>query len=98
MSLTSAPVTPCSCPDGWKPEGWAYCAECYEGQIERLRAALEPFAKIANFCHPRHRDSRPFIFGFDTAIAQRLTIGDLRSAAAALSSSDRAKNNEQERQ
>jgi hypothetical protein len=44
MSLTSAPVIPCSCADGWKPEGWAYCAECYEGQIERLRAALAPFA------------------------------------------------------
>lgn len=37
MSLTSAPVVPCSCAEGWKPEGWAYCADCYEGQIERLR-------------------------------------------------------------
>lgn len=39
-SETSAPVVPCSCAEGWKPEGWAYCADCYEGQIERLRAAL----------------------------------------------------------
>jgi hypothetical protein len=55
----------------------------------RLRAALEPFAKMANFCHPRHRDARPFIFGFDTAIAQRLTVGDLRRAAEAISPADR---------
>lgn len=37
MTLTSAPVVPCSCAEGWKPEGWAHCADCYEGQIERLR-------------------------------------------------------------
>ncbi len=36
--MTSTPVVPCSCAEGWKPEGWAYCAECYEGQIERLSA------------------------------------------------------------
>lgn len=36
QSLTSAPVVPCSCAEGWKPEGWAYCADCYEGQIDRL--------------------------------------------------------------
>jgi hypothetical protein len=40
MSLTSAPVVPCSCAEGWKPEGWAYCAECYEGKIERLRELI----------------------------------------------------------
>jgi hypothetical protein len=49
MSRTSAPVVPCSCAEGWKPEGWAYCAECYDGQIERLRAAeQEAFQKYVD--------------------------------------------------
>lgn len=47
MRLTSAPVVPCSCADGWKPEGWAYCAECYEGKIERIRSEIiEECAKV----------------------------------------------------
>lgn len=85
MSRTSAPVVPCSCAEGWKPEGWAYCAECFEGKIERLRAALTPFAAIAEFVTETQRDSRPVIFGMDNMIAQRLTIGHLRAARAALS-------------
>jgi len=68
------------------PNAAADRIEELENEVERLRAALEPFAKMANFCHSRHRDSRPFIFGFDTAVAQRLTVGDLRRAVAALSS------------
>ncbi len=50
-----------------------------------MRAALEPFAKLAEFVTETQRDSRPFIFGMDNVIAQRLTIGDLRRAKAALS-------------
>jgi len=50
MSLTSAPVIPCSCADGWKPEGWAYCAECYEGQIERLHAEKLELANHIDGC------------------------------------------------
>jgi hypothetical protein len=46
--------------------------------------ALRPFAVLADMAHKDHRDSRPFIFAFDTAVAQRLTIGDLRRAKAAL--------------
>lgn len=41
MVTSSAPVVACSCAEGWKPEGWAYCAECYEGKIERLNRDLE---------------------------------------------------------
>jgi hypothetical protein len=48
MSRTSAPIVPCSCADGWKPEGWAYCAECYEGKIERLHTALEDVIRDIN--------------------------------------------------
>lgn len=54
MSMTSAPVVPCSCAEGWKPEGWAYCAECYEGQIERLR---EQLADTKDDYLRRHRDA-----------------------------------------
>lgn len=51
-----------------------------------LREALEPFAKLAEFVSPNHRDSRPIIHGLDTCIAERLTIGDLRRAHAAIRS------------
>lgn len=38
----SEPVTSCpGCPEGWRPLDKKYCAECYEGKIERLRHALE---------------------------------------------------------
>ena len=50
----------------------------------KVREALEPFAKLADMAHEDHRDSRPFIFAFDTAVAQRLTVGDLRRAREAL--------------
>jgi hypothetical protein len=49
-----------------------------------MREALEPFAKLAELAHTGHRDSRPVIYGFATSKAERLTIGDLRRAAAAL--------------
>lgn len=58
-------------------------------EIERQRNALAPFAKLAAVAHPDHKDSRPFIFAFDTAIAQRLTIGDLRRAGVAISQASR---------
>jgi hypothetical protein len=36
------PVTPCpTCPEGWCPLDKEHCADCYEGQIERLRGALK---------------------------------------------------------
>lgn len=40
MSRTSTPVVPCSCAEGWKPEGWLYCVDCYEGKIDRLEKQL----------------------------------------------------------
>jgi hypothetical protein len=37
----SEPVEPCpTCPEGWKPLDKEHCAECYEGQIERLRSVI----------------------------------------------------------
>lgn len=49
--------------------------------------ALRPFAKLAEFITEAHRDSRPAVLGLDNVIMQRLTIGDLRKAKAALKSS-----------
>lgn len=38
----SEPVVPCTgCKGGWKHPGNRFCAECYEGQIELLRNALD---------------------------------------------------------
>lgn len=38
----SEPVIPCpTCPEGWRPLDKEHCASCYEGQIERLREAIE---------------------------------------------------------
>ena len=71
-------------------ESCARHLELAADEIDRLRAelasarkALEPFAKMAELSHQGHKDSRPIIFGFDVAVAQRLTIGDLRAARAA---------------
>jgi Lar family restriction alleviation protein len=52
---------------------------------EAMQAALEPFAKLADLAVEGHRDSRPIIHGFAVSIAERLTIGHLRAARAALS-------------
>jgi hypothetical protein len=51
---------------------------------EALREALKPFAKLAEFVSDDHRDSRPIIHGLATSLAERLTIGHLRAARAAL--------------
>jgi hypothetical protein len=48
------------------------------------REALAPFAKLAEYVSENHRDSRPVIHGLAVVIAERLTIGDLRRAKAAL--------------
>lgn len=38
----SEPVVPCpSCKEGWKPVEAKHCSECFEGQIELLRNALD---------------------------------------------------------
>jgi hypothetical protein len=38
----SEPVIPCpTCPEGWRPLDKEHCADCYEGQIERLRTEIE---------------------------------------------------------
>lgn len=58
--------------------------------VADVSSALEPFAKLADVAHQDHRDSRPFIFAFDTTVAQRLTIGDLRKARAALTGEDKS--------
>lgn len=58
-------------------------------RVSVLEEALAPFAKLAALAHTNHKDSRPFIFAFDTAIAQRLTVGDLRRAGVALSQAQR---------
>jgi hypothetical protein len=69
MSLTSAPVVPCSCAEGWKPEGWAYCAECYEGKIERLRADAARYQYLKTCCsyfyHESHNPPSPREFGIE---------------------------------
>jgi hypothetical protein len=52
---------------------------------EALRKALEPFAQLADLAHRDHRDSRPILYGMDAVLLQRLTIGHLRAAKAALS-------------
>jgi hypothetical protein len=59
-------------------------------EIERLRKALEPFAKLAEFVADNHRDSRPIIHGLCISLAERLTIGDLRSAQSAMSPANQA--------
>jgi hypothetical protein len=53
-------------------------------EIERLRGALAPFAAVAKFVTETQRDTRPIIFGMDNVIVQRLTVGHLRGAHAAL--------------
>jgi hypothetical protein len=60
-------------------------------EVYRLRGALEPFAKLAEFISENHRDTRPIIYGLDPAQAGRLTIGDLRRAAKALSPAERGR-------
>ena len=52
--------------------------------VQEAIEALKPFALLAEVAHKDHRDSRPVIFAFDTAVAQRLTVGDLRRAAHAV--------------
>lgn len=38
----SEPVAPCpTCPEGWRPLNKEHCPDCYEGQIERLKANIE---------------------------------------------------------
>jgi hypothetical protein len=73
------------------PTGCCYGNTMVEAadEIERLRAALAPFSDIAQFVTETQRDSRPIIFGMDSVIAQRLTIGHLRSARTALASAER---------
>lgn len=51
---------------------------------EKLEAALRPFSDIAQFITETQRDTRPIVFGMDNVVAQRLTIGHLRAARAAL--------------
>lgn len=53
--------------------------------IAALEAALKPFARLAEFVTETQRDSRPVVFGMDNVVAQRLTIGHLRAARAAIS-------------
>ena len=39
---------PCpGCAEGWRLVGDMYCAECYDGQIERLRKALREIDAVA---------------------------------------------------
>ena len=54
--------------------------------VPDLIAALEPFAALAELAAEEHKDSRPLIYGFDSALSSRLTIGHLRAAHAAIAS------------
>jgi hypothetical protein len=54
------------------------------GYIADLEAALKPFADIAQYVVETQRDARPLTFGMDNVIVQRLTIGHLRKARAAI--------------
>ena len=45
-------VIPCpTCPEGWRPLDKEHCADCYEGQIERLRNALREIAELYQGVH-----------------------------------------------
>jgi hypothetical protein len=48
-----------------------------------MRAALEPFAKLADLVSDRSRDLRPIVYGLEREHLERLTVGDLRRAKAA---------------
>lgn len=78
-------------PTDWFLEAGRAHTKCMllTAEIERLRVALAPFATIAAFTVETQRDSRPLIFGMDNVILQRLTIGHLRAARAALSPAER---------
>ena len=42
--MTTLASEPCpGCAEGWRLSGDLFCAECYDGKIERLRKALKPF-------------------------------------------------------
>lgn len=53
--------------------------------LDAMREALKPFADLAAFITEAQRDSRSIIFGMDNVVLQRLTVGHLRAAKAALS-------------
>jgi hypothetical protein len=59
------------------------CPLCLQAEIERLRAALEPFADYAPPLPSEMPDDFRITLGSDTAKRQ-LTIGDCRRAARAL--------------
>lgn len=49
-NMAGEPVEPCpSCPEGWRPIGTQHCADCYEGQIERLRGALKEAERFMSY-------------------------------------------------
>ena len=54
-------------------------------RLAGARKALEPFASLTDLAAIGHKDSRPFIYAFDSVIGSRLTVGHLRAAKAALS-------------
>ena len=67
---------------GWSIEA-EWCAEA-ANEIERLREALQPFAKVlkGNWSHQSNEMLMSFGFGEDKRL--ELTLGDFRNASAAL--------------
>lgn len=55
----------------------------------QLRAALEPFANLAEHIFEGHKDSRPILYGIGETALRQVTIGDLRRAKSALTDETR---------
>lgn len=49
------PVEPCpTCPEGWRHLDKEHCADCYEGQIERLVTALRRIRSLEEKNVPKY--------------------------------------------
>jgi len=74
----SEPVVPCpSCKEGWKPLEAKHCSECYEGQIERLRAEAEAFrslvGRISDYFHVNAKPSDDLALGYMRELDEIIT-------------------------
>ena len=65
--------------------------------IRQLTEALEPFHKLAEACEPHSPNDGYLLFGVGGCDGARLTMGDVRTAAAALKAARQTGRNGHER-